>query len=85
MRALISAPSSKRRNNPMPVQVTQDELTFCYELLDAYAGEESKRVHWLADQWTSYGQELSEAEWARLEAKAEEIIGLWREARRVAA
>lgn len=58
--------------------MTPDELQFCFDLLDHYAGEESKRVHWLADQWTSYGQDLSEAEWAKLEDEAAEVIALWR-------
>lgn len=65
--------------------ITPDEIEFCFDLLDHYHGPESERTHWLANQFTSFSDDPSEAEWAALEADAAGIIEQWRAARRVAA
>jgi len=57
---------------------TKEDLEIAFSMLDAYRGPEDARVHWLADQFTSYGDELDDEDWRRLEAKASKIIDAWR-------
>lgn len=49
------------------------------ELMDAYAGPESGRVHYLADQWTCWGDDESALPALHIEAEA--VIRAWRVAR----
>ena len=51
-------------------------LIEAFELMDAYAGPEAERVHYLADQWTSFGDD--EAALPALHIEAEAVIRAWR-------
>lgn len=58
---------------------TDSELETAVQMMDAYRGPEAGRQRWLADQFTAWGQHVTEAEWDKLEADAAELIAYWRE------
>lgn len=62
---------------PGTVMDDHECLTLALEMLDAYAGPEAERIHWLANQWTSYFDDPGEAEWEALEAEASRVIARW--------
>ena len=52
-------------------------LQTAFEMLDAYHGPVSERRHWLANQWTSWDEDVSDARWAELERDADAVIRAW--------
>lgn len=57
---------------------------YWFDALDQYQGEEADRIAWLAGEWTSYGDDLTEAErhWNLQAATA--LVREWKARRNIA-
>jgi hypothetical protein len=67
-----------------PLLIAIGNLDFWFEVLDEYSGPEAARCGWLASQWTSFGDDITDADWVVLMHHAELLIAEWRARKKIA-